>query len=97
MSSAHDPRGPKNIEPEVFEALWRLYRRGETDLLDAGVPAHQIARELGRTRRTVQGVLERLEEQGVVEHVHGAAPDNYRARMSWVPSPFADGTGGEEP
>ena len=91
MSSTHDPRGPANIEPEVFEVLWRLYRRGETDLLEGGVPTPVIARELGRTRTTAYGVLERLEQQGVVTKVDGAAPDNYRARLSWAPVALLDG------
>ena len=95
MSSAKDPRGPQNIEPEVFEVLWRLYRSGETDLLDGGVTAYRIAREVDRNRTTVRGVLARLKKQGVVQPVDGAAPDNYRARRSWVPTALFDG--GEEP
>ncbi len=91
MSMAHDPRGPSNIEPEVFEALWRLYHRGETDLLDGGVPTPRLARELGRTRKTVYGVLQRLEAQGAATKVHGAAPESYRARMSWAPTALLDG------
>ena len=91
MSTAQDPRGPENIEPEVFETLWRLYRRGETDLLEGGVPTPRIGRELDRTRKTAYGVLERLEEQGVVRQVDGAAPDDYRARISWAPTALLDG------
>jgi len=91
MSMAHDPRGPSNIEPEVFEALWRLYQRGETDLLDGGVPTPRLGRELGRTRKTVYGVLQRLEAQGVVQQLHGAAPENYRPRLSWAPIALLEG------
>lgn len=91
MSSAQDPRGPTNIEPEVFEALWRLYRNGETDLLAGGVPTQRIARETDRTRGTVKCVLDRLEQQAVVTKLHGAAPEDYRARMSWAPAALANG------
>lgn len=94
-TSQEDPRGPKNIEPEVFEVLWRLHRRGETDLLEGGVPTPRIGRELGRTRKTTYKVLQRLEEQGVVRQVHGAAPDDYRARISWAPTALLDGGDGQ--
>jgi len=86
-----DPRGPQNIEPEVFETLWRLYRRGERDLLEGGVPTTKLAAELGRTRDTTHDVLSRLQEQGVVERVEGANPDDYRARKSWAPTALLDG------
>jgi len=96
MSAVHDdPRGPPNIEPEVFEALWRLYRHGECDLLNGGIPTRRVASHLGRTRKTVRGVLYRLEEQGVVSQIHGANPENYRARKSWAPTALLEG--GEEP
>lgn len=88
-------RRTSEIEPEVFEACWRLFKRDETDLLDGGVASARIASELGVTRERVRSALQRLERQGVVVSVQGAAPDDYRARCSFVPDPFADVTGGE--
>lgn len=74
MSMVQDPRGPENIEPEVFETLWQLYRRGERDLLKGGVLTIVDARAVDGERVTVNKVLRRLAEKGVVEYVHGAYP-----------------------
>ncbi len=90
MSRVQDPRGPDNIEPEVFEALWRLFRRGERDLLEGGVPASTLAGHLDRSRSTVDKVLCRLADQEIVCRVDGVAPDNYRARHSWAPAALLD-------
>jgi len=82
------------IEAAVFESCWRLYRKQETDLLDGGVASATIASELGITRDRTRSALQRLQEQGVVVALDGAAPDNYRARRSFVPTALLD-DGGE--
>ncbi|MBP1985929.1 hypothetical protein [Halolamina salifodinae] len=90
-------RRSSEIEATIFEACWRLYQRDETDLLEGGVASARIANELGITRDRARSALQRLGSQGVVVSVQGAAPEDYRARRSFVPAPFADGTGGEQP
>jgi hypothetical protein len=90
-AASSDGRRSCEIEAAVFEACWRLYRRQETDLLDGGVASATIARELGTTKSVVRSALQRLQDQGVVITLDGAAPDNYRARTSFVPTALYDG------
>ena len=86
-------RRPCEIEAAVFETCWRLYREQETDLLEGGVASATIASELGTTRDRTRSALQRLQEQGVLVALDGAAPDNYRARRSFVPTALAGDRG----
>jgi len=79
------------IEPAVFEVCWRLYKRGETDLLDGGVASARIAEELGASHSAVRSALQRLEQRDAVTALDGAAPENFRARRSFVPTALLGG------
>ncbi len=85
-------RGPEN-DPYVFEVCWRLYRRGEHDLLDGGVAPIRIARELGIGRKAAVRSLERLRDDGVVVKLHGANPTDYSGRSSYAPQALLGGEG----
>ncbi len=80
-----------DIEPAVFEVCWRLYKRGEIDLLDGGVPSARIAEELEASHSAVRSALQRLEQRGVITALDGAAPENFRARRSFVPTALLEG------
>lgn len=90
-------RRTSEIEPQVFEICWRLYTRDETDLLGGGVPSARIAEELGSSHSATRSALQRLQKRGVVTALDGAAPHNYRARRSFVPTALVEDDGGEQP
>jgi len=96
--AADDERSLVNCGPErdpyVFEACWRLYKRGETDLLEGGVSPTQIVFELRVGRKAVIRSLKRLCEEGVVVKLYGAKPTDYTGRASYAP--VALHAGGEE-
>jgi len=94
MSTANSERPDRHhtdIERIVFEVCWRLYKRGETDLLDAGVPPHRIEKELHAHRRQIKRALLRLERKGVIVRLDGCDPECYRARTSFAPAALYDG------
>jgi len=97
MSATHsrDRRRGSRSEARVVEVCWRLYRRGETDLLDGGVPTATIARRIEVSRGVARKILERLADQGVLVRLDGANPTNYRSRPSYAPAALYDG--GEQP
>ena len=86
-----DGRQSSRIEADIFEACWRLARQEETDLLGGGVPTCRVAEVVGVTPRVARQILRRLADQGIVVRLDGAAPDNYRARTSFVPTALYDG------
>ncbi len=91
VASSRERIRSSKIEPPVFEACWRLYKRGETDLLDGGVPSARIAEEVDASHSAVRSALQRLEERDVVTARDGAAPENLRARRSFVPTALLEG------
>jgi|GEM_PF-4055764 hypothetical protein len=67
--SADDDRslvgnGPER-DPFVFDACWRLYKRGETNLLQGGVSTTQISCELGICWKAAIRWLGRCEMQAL--------------------------------
>ncbi len=91
VASSRERIRSSDIEPAVFEACWRLYKRDETDLLDGGVPSTRIADELEASHSAVRSALQRLEQRGVITALDGAAPENFRARCSFVPTALLEG------
>lgn len=82
--------GPEK-DPLVFEVCWRLYRRGDHDILDGGVAPVQVARELSIGRKAAVRSLDRLREEGVVVKLHGANPTDYAGRTSYAPAALLGG------
>jgi len=97
VNSERPDRHHTDVDCIVFELCWRLYRRGETDLLDAGVPPHRIEQELHAHQRQIKRALLRLERGGVVVRLDGCDPETYRARTSFAPTALVDVDGGERP
>ncbi|WP_373190011.1 hypothetical protein [Halolamina sp.] len=83
--------GGVDNDPYVFEVCWRLYRRGERDLLDGGVAPIQVARELGIGRKAAVRSLNRLCDEGVAVKLDGAKPTNLAGRSSYAPVPLYNG------
>lgn len=98
MSRAVDPwdNRPTDLELAVFEVIWRRYRRGETDLLEGGVPPAAVAREIGSTVGAVSEHCVRLRDEGVLVEVHGVDPERLNPRRSFVPAALVEDTGGEQ-
>jgi len=89
---SRDRRRGSRAEARVFEHCWRLYRREETDLLDAGVPLATIDREIDDVDRDViRKILERLANRGVLVRLDGADPDTFRSRSSYAPAALFQG------
>jgi len=91
VASSRERIRSSEIEPAVFEVCWRLYKRGETDLLDGGVASARIAEELEASHSAARSALQRLEQRGVVTARDGAAPESLRARRSFVPTALLEG------
>jgi len=91
VASSRERIRSSEVEPAVFEACWRLYKRDQTDLLDGGVPSTRIAEEIEASHSTARSALQRLEQRGVVTALDGAAPENFRARRSFVPTALLGG------
>ncbi len=89
---SRDRRQGSCAEAHVFELCWRLYTRGEVDLLDAGVPVAAVEREVDNVSNdVVRKILDRLANRGVLVRLDGANPDNFRSRSSYAPAALYDG------
>jgi len=76
---SRDRRQGSCAEAHVFELCWRLYTRGEVDLLDAGVPVAAVEREVDNVSNdVVRKILEavpKLETAEVPIEWDGAVDD----------------------
>lgn len=89
---SRDRRRGSRAEARVFETVWRHYQRGETDLLDGGVPLATVDRELQDVdREVIRKILERLANRGVLVRLDGANPYNFGSRQSFAPAALFDG------
>lgn len=79
---------PGGLEPAVFEAIWRMYKRGERDYMGGGVAPADAAEAVGTTRKTASEMCVALRDAGAVVPVDGADPDSYTPRRSFVPTPM---------
>lgn len=94
-----------SLEVRAFEACWRLFQAGETDLLEGGVAPRRVAREVDSVAGAVQSVFHDLYEQGLLEQRHGLDPETRTPRTSYAPvalvedggpaNPWADLQGGQ--
>jgi len=82
---------PTELELDVFELIWRRYKRDQTDLLEGGVPPRVVARELDAKVSSVSEICSRLRDEGVLIELDGAAPTDYGYRRSFAPAALYDG------
>jgi len=75
--------------------VWRLYRRGERDLLDSGV-APVRSRAARHRPKDCRRLLNRICDEGVVIKLDGAKPTNYAGRTSYAPSVLYNGGEGSD-
>ncbi|RYJ13293.1 hypothetical protein ELS19_04470 [Halogeometricum borinquense] len=73
-------RNPPVPDDEIVRTLKRLYRAGECDSADGGVPSCAIAEELGVTNSPIN---RRLKHDDRARSVWGIGPNG--PRPSWIP------------
>jgi predicted transcriptional regulator len=91
MSDAYGySRAPSRSLDEYYEVLVDLYKRGECDGLNGGVPADRLAAELGTTHSAANDNLTQLCTAGRAEVVWGVNPETGRPRQSYRPTDHSE-------
>lgn len=87
---------PSDLELEVFETVWRRYKRGARDIWKGGVAPRDIADDIGGKVGSVSRVCDRLRDEDVFVELNGAKPaGDYAARRSYAPAALYEGGDGQ--
>ena len=68
----------------ILDAVRDAYEARETDLLDGGVPPSAVAARVDTTREHAQDRLVDLADADELVRVHGANPETFRSRPSYL-------------
>jgi hypothetical protein len=75
----------RDVLVETHQVLRALWREGETDILEGGVPAEKIAAETDTTPGVARDRLHELTDAGLARQLDGVDPENLTCRKSWRP------------
>jgi len=81
-----DGRPQKVSDEEIVDTVANAFEEGDTDLLDGGVPAEEVADRVGYHVGTVEDRLRALVDDGRLVQVDGANPETYHSRISYKPA-----------